>query len=430
MKILKNTGIVLAIGLCVFVLTYLGYFALRIWMPLQAQQPVLDEEQLFAKEEEPPMEEEDPSDEPEQEIPQTQDQPEEEPPSVELTAQDKARAYLESMTTEEKIWQLFYVTPEALTEVEVATRAGDTTKQALEQMPVGGIIYSADNLEDPEQVKQMLQSTKQYAKTPLFIGVDEEGGSVSRLGSNEKMNVTWLDSAKTYGQADDPQTVFDQGSALAGQMLALGFNMNFAPVADLHVEGNEVTETRAYSSDPAVVGRLSGAMVDAMQNNGITACLKHFPGHGSALADTHDGPSVSSRTLEQLRVDEFPAFQAGIDKGVHFVMMAHLTNENFSSHPASLSPEIVSLLRTELKFEGVIITDSMKMKSITGTYGADQAAVMAIQAGCDMILMPNSLEKAYEGVRDAVLNNELTQERIDESVLRILTAKYEMGIMR
>jgi len=426
MKILKKTGIFLLIAVCVFVLAYLGYFALRIFMPLQAQTPVLEEESLFA-EKEKPVDKEKPE-EPVVEEP-VPEQPQEEVPTT-MTAQDKAMAYLQNMTTEEKLWQLFYVTPEALTGVDAATQAGQTTEQALARMPVGGICYFGKNLEDPEQVTSMLAATKQYAKTPLFIGVDEEGGSVSRLGSNENMGVTWLDSAATYGQADDPQAVFDQASALAGQMLSLGFNMNFAPVADLHMEGNEIIGDRAYSSDPAVVGRLSGAMVDAMQSNGITACLKHFPGHGSAMEDTHLGVSYSSRTLDQLREDEFPAFRAGIDKGVHFVMMAHLTNENFSTHPASLSPEVVGLLRNELEFDGVIITDAMNMSAITGTYGADEAAVMAIQAGCDMILMPNSLEKAYEGLEHAVLNDTLTIERIDESVLRILTAKYEMGIMQ
>ena len=369
--------------------------------------------------------------EPEEEEPTQEDPDQENPEEPQIgTAQEKAEAYLLTMTMEEKFWQLFYVTPEALTGVETATRAGDTTADALEEMPVGGICYFAKNLEDPEQVSTMLLSTQQYIKTPLFLGVDEEGGTVSRLGGNENMGVTALKSAADYGAADDSGAVQSESATLASQMGALGFNMNFAPVADLSMEGNEVIGTRAYSSDPAVVGRLSSAMVRGLQEGGIAACLKHFPGHGSATADTHEGKSLSTRTLEQLRADEFPAFKAGIDAGVHFVMMAHLTNENFSAHPASLSPEVVGLLRNELEFDGVIITDAMNMAAITGTYGADQAAVMAIQAGCDMILMPNSLEKAFDGLVQAVLDGTLTQERIDESVLRILTAKYELGIMR
>lgn len=429
MKFLKNTGIVLLTLVCVGVMVYMGYFLLRVLLPQQTQPPLLQEEELFPPQTELPEEQE----QEELPAPEKEEQttaPVQEQPAAEKTAEEKALEYMQSMTPEEKLWQLFFVTPEQLTGVGTATRAGDTTKNALAEKPVGGICYFADNLEDREQVIEMLGSTKQYAETPLFLSVDEEGGVVSRLGDNEALGTTKLDAASVYGQADDKQAVFDVSSALAGQMLSLGFNMNFAPVADLAVEGNQVIGTRAYSSDPAVVGRMSAAMATGLQNNGIVACLKHFPGHGSAIADTHDGPSYSSRTLEQLRADEFPAFQAGIDEGVHFVMMAHLINENFSSHPAGLSPEVVSLLRTELGFEGIIITDSLAMKAITNTYSADDAAVMAMKAGCDMILIPNSLEKAYEGLEQALMDGTLTQARIDESVLRILTVKYEMGIMQ
>ena len=420
MKILKNAAIILLTAVCICVLIYLGFFILRMNTPISSEPVALQSAQeLFPpKEVTKTVEEEVPA---EEEIPDD---------LVPMTAEEKAKAYLQTLTPEERIWQLFYVTPESLTNVETATRAGETTQKALSSMPVGGICYFAENLEDPQQVSEMLSATKQYARTPLFLGVDEEGGSVSHLGSNEAMGVLHLEPAATYGQADDVQGLYDQSSALAGQMLSLGFNMNFAPVADLQVEGNEVIGDRAYSADPAVVGRLSGAMVTGLQEHGIAACLKHFPGHGSATTDTHNGKSVSQRTLEQLRNEEFSAFREGIDSGVYFVMMAHLTNENFSSHPASLSPEVVSLLRNELNFEGVIITDALRMGAITDTYGADEAAVMAITAGCDMILIPNSVEKAFMGILKAVQEGTLTQERIDESVMRILTTKFNMGIMQ
>ena len=424
MKILKNTIIILLVAVCVGVLGYLGFFMVRMMNPIVSEPVQLQsQEELFPEKEEEPV-----PDEPVQEEP-AEDEPEVEGPK-ELTAQDRARTYLETMTLDEKLWQLFFVTPEALTGVETATRAGDTTADALAEKPVGGICYFAHNMEDPTQTATMLLSTMQYAKTPVFLSVDEEGGIVSRLGSNEAMGVTSLRPAFDYGLEDDAEALEAESAALAGQMTGLGFNMNFAPVADLWVEGNAVIGSRAYSADPVVVGRLSSAMVTGLQNNGVAACLKHFPGHGYATDDTHAGSAVSNRTLEELRADEFQAFRTGINSGVHFVMMAHLTNENFSSHPASLSPEVVGLLRTELNFNGIIITDALNMQAITNYYAADQAAVMAIAAGCDMILMPNSMEKAYDGLVGAVLDGTLTEERIDESVLRILTVKYEMGIMK
>ena len=424
MNALKNTIIILLVAVCICVLGYLGFFMVRMMDPVESEPVQMQsQEELFPEqEEEPDIEEPLPED------PIEKDQKED--TAKEPTARDRAQAYLENMTLEEKIWQLFFVTPEALTGVETATRAGDTTAEALADKPVGGICYFAHNLEDPTQTSTMLLSTQQYAKTPVFLAVDEEGGIVSRLGSNEAMGVTPLRPAFDYGLEDDPDALTAESAVLAGQMTGLGFNMNFAPVADLWVEGNEVIGSRAYSSDPVAVGRLSSAMVTGLQENGVAACLKHFPGHGFATADTHTGSSVSNRTLEELRANEFQAFRTGINSGVHFVMMAHLTNENFSSHPASLSPEVVSLLRTDLNFEGIIITDALNMGAIVNNYAADEAAVMAVAAGCDMILMPNSMEKAYDGLVAAVLDGTLTEDRIDESVLRILTAKFEMGIMQ
>ncbi|MBP3634027.1 MAG: hypothetical protein J6J43_05600 [Oscillospiraceae bacterium] len=420
MKALKIILTVILSIACLAVMVYFGAFALRVAFPSEPVQPRLaSAEELFPA---PPVEEE---------VVEEEEVPEEvvEEAPAELTSKEKAAAYLQTMTLEEKLWQLFFITPDDLADVETATLAGDTTKEALAARPVGGLCYFAANLENREQTMEMLANTKSFAKTPLFLATDEEGGVVSRLGSNENMGVDLLESAATYG-AGDVLVLRQAAEKLAGQMTELGFNMNFAPVADVLLDPNN-TEigSRAYSDIAAVCGIMSATMAEALQHSGVVSCLKHFPGHGSAQTDSHEGKSVSSRTLEQLQAEEFLSFRSGIEKGVHFVMMSHLTNENLSALPSSLSPETVSLLRNELGFEGVIITDSLKMGAIVHEYTAADAAVKAIMAGCDMLLMPNSVEVAYDGLVNAILEESLTEARIDESVLRILTVKYEMGIM-
>lgn len=425
MKALKIIGISLLSVLCLCVLVYCGAFLWQTAFPAEAEPQTLAAEDLFDLDQITVV----PAEEtPEEEI--VEEAVEEEPLPPEDPAAEQAAAYLATMTLEEKLWQLIFTTPDDLAQVDGATLAGETTKNALEEMPVGGLCYFSGNLIDAEQTSTMLEGTKSFAKTPLFLATDEEGGVVSRLGGNEDMGVDKLEAAAVYG-AGDVLTLRQHTQTLAQQMTALGFNMDFAPVADVLLDPNN-TEigTRAYSDIAAVAGAMSATMAETLQQGGITACLKHFPGHGSTTTDSHEGTSVSTRTIEQLRSEEFLSFSVGIDKGVKFVMMSHLTNENLSPLPSSLSPETVQLLRTDLGFEGIIITDSLKMGAIVHHYTAADAAVKAILAGCDMLLMPNSLEVAYDGLVNAILDGTLTEERIDESVLRILTVKYEMGILQ
>ena len=419
-------GFLAVIALCI--LTFSGFFLFRAIQSPEGELPaVLHTEAIFTEEEALVIPEEVPEEIPEEtpEVP-----PEEEPPA-ETPARISAKVYLQTMTQEEKIWQLFMVRPEDITNVETATRAGEATEKALTQYPVGGICYFAANLEDQEQVVEMLSKTQSYSKTPLFLAIDEEGGTVSRAGSNEELAVTHLPAAAELGKAGDNVAVLQAGQTLAGELTALGFNVNFAPVADIITNPNN-TEIgdRAYSDDPETAALMVAAMTRGLQEGGMAACLKHFPGHGSTEADSHEGKSLSTRTLEELQQNEWLPFRAGIDQGSKFVMVSHMTNENISPLPASLSPEVMNFLRQDLNFDGIIITDSLQMKAIVGYYGADEAAVLALKAGADMLLMSNSAEKAYNGIIAALETGELTQERIDESVLRILTAKYELGIMK
>ena len=349
-------------------------------------------------------------------------------------AQQTAQALLDTMTDEEKLWQLFFVTPEAITNVNTATVAGEATKKALAQYPVGGIVYFAKNLEDREQTVALLENTQSYAKIPLFLGVDEEGGTVSRVGSNPDMGVPSVGDMRSLGKQQDPAAVYAAGQDIGGGLHALGFNLDFAPVADIAQGADSVIGSRSFGSDAELCASLAGVIVKSLRAEGIVSCLKHFPGYGSATVDDHNGTSVVEKTLGELEACDLIPFQTIIasEGSVPFVMVSHLSYPNVtgSDTPADLSASIVTdILRDKLDYRNVIITDSHSMASITDHYSAGEAAVKALAAGCDMILMPSDLQAAFDAVKAAVADGTLSQARIDESVLRILTVKAEYGII-
>ena len=349
-------------------------------------------------------------------------------------AQQTAQALLDTMTDEEKLWQLFFVTPEAITNVNTATVAGEATKKALAQYPVGGIVYFAKNLEDREQTVALLENTQSYAKIPLFLGVDEEGGTVSRVGSNPDMGVPSVGDMRSLGKSQDPAAVYAAGQDIGGGLHALGFNLDFAPVANVAQGADSVIGSRSFGSDAELCASLAGVIVKSLRAEGIVSCLKHFPGYGSATVDDHNGTSVVEKTLSELEACDLVPFQTIIasEGSVPFVMVSHLSYPNVtgSDTPADLSSSIVTdILRDKLEYQNVIITDSHSMASITDHYSAGEAAVKALAAGCDMILMPSDLQAAFDAVKAAVADGTLSQARIDESVLRILTVKEEYGII-
>lgn len=350
------------------------------------------------------------------------------PEVVEPTWEEKLDAYVDEriaqMPLEDKVAGLFVVRPEAITGVGTAVQAGDGTRQALEANPVGGLIYFDQNIQSEAQLKEMLENTARYAKYPLFLAVDEEGGTVSRIGSSIGPKT---DSAGAIGETGNPENAYQAGAAMGTALYGLGFNVDFAPVADLaNVEGS-IMEGRAYGSDVSVVSSFVNAMVRGLQEQKVSACLKHFPGMGSATEDTHDGKVSTDRTAEQFWAEELAVFQAGINEGADMVMVSHmaasaLTGDN---EPSIFSRTLVTgILREQMGFQGVIITDALDMGAISQYYAADEASIMAVLAGCDMLLMPEDYEKAYTGVLEAVRSGNIDEERINDSLRRIYRIKY------
>lgn len=334
-------------------------------------------------------------------------------------------AAIEVMPLEDRVAGLFIVTPESITGAGTAIQAGDGTKDALNKWAVGGLIYFKKNIKSAEQLKEMISNTLLYSKYPLFIAVDEEGGQVSRLveaGLAENAG-----GAHAIGATADPAQAYAAGQNIAGYLGEYGFNLDFAPVADVNNTADSVIGERSYGSDSAIVSSMVASMVQGLEENGVSSCLKHFPGIGSSVDDTHVGLAVTDRTAEQFRAEEFVVFQAGIEAGADFVMVSHMAAPAFTGDntPCSMSHEVVTdILREELGFDGVIITDAMNMGAITEYYEADEAAILALRAGCDMILMPEDFEKAYEGVLQAVRDGTISEERINDALRRIYRIKY------
>lgn len=349
------------------------------------------------------------------------------------TSDDLASQYLAKMTLEEKIYQMFMVTPEMLTGYGVVTEAGDSTKAALAQYPVGGLIYFAQNLETQEQTRTMLANCQAFAEESgigLFLAVDEEGGTVARVA--DQLGTTAFSDMSVYGAQGDPQQAFDIGKTIGTEIGALGFNVDFAPVADVNLcNGNELGG-RIFSSDASVVAEMVASEVRGFQESGVMATLKHFPGLGAEDGNAHyDTKIVIDRTLDQLRQEEFLPFSSGIEAGVDFVMVSHQVVTGIGDDlPGDLSYQTVTeLLKGELGFQGIAITDSQAMNTISGVYGAGEAAVMSVQAGIDIVLMPEDLTQAFEAVRSAVESGEISEERIDQSVRLILEKKEKLGLL-
>lgn len=308
----------------------------------------------------------------------------------------------------------------------MATAAGSGTEDALKEYPIGGLIYFKQNMKSDEQFKEMLTSTTEKSKYPLFLAVDEEGGSVTRLAA-AGLDVPEMQSMSEIGATGDTSAAYSAGNTIGNYLGSYGVNLNFAPVADIaSVEGSTIGD-RSFGADAVVVSEMVGRTVAGIQDSGISACVKHFPGLGGVTTDTHEEAAVTERTAEELKTSELLPFEEGIAAGVDMVMVEYIavpaiTGDNT---PASLSSAVITdLLRKEMGYDGIVITDALEMKAVSEQYTSAEAAVKTLQAGGDMILMPEDFKEAYEGVLAAVADGTLTEDRITESLERVYRVKY------
>lgn len=356
------------------------------------------------------------------------------PPSVEpifTETPESVEILMNSMTLEEKIAQLFIVDLFTYTGRDAVTEVDNQLRILLSEQPVGGVIFFSNNITDVEQVTSMISDLQSSSKVPLWISVDEEGGIVARLQRNPNIGMTKIPSASVIGGTMDPTNAYNVGYVIGRELNALGFNMDFAPVADVNTNpNNPIIGDRAFSSDPDIVALMVLGVSSGLLEQNVVPVIKHFPGHGDTSTDTHTGAVYVEHDKERLNSIELVPFQHAINADFPCIMAAHISLPNITGNdiPASLNSQILTdLLREEMGFSGIIITDALNMGAVSPNYEADEACIEAILAGVDILLMPQDYKKAYYGVLNAVLEGRISQERIDESVRRILELKMKMN---
>ena len=347
-------------------------------------------------------------------------------------APDPIDLMLADMTLDQKVGQLFIACPEQLwSAAGTVTAMSEGISQALAQYPVGGIILFADNILTPDQLLALTGDLAETPGIPMFIAVDEEGGIVTRLARNKAFHLPRYGSAALVGSSGDPADALEMGQTIGAYLKEYGFNLNFAPVADVNTNpSNPVIGSRAFSDQPEIAARMAAAFRDGLRENGIIATFKHFPGHGDTAQDSHTGLAVSFRTREEQEACEWLPFREA--SALDMVMTAHVALPEITGDmtPSTLSREIVTgILRETLGFEGLVVTDAMNMGAIVESYGSAEATVAALEAGCDIILMPESLPEAFDAVIAALEEGRLSMEWLDTTVRRILEFKQHHGLL-
>lgn len=362
------------------------------------------------------------------------------PEEPEATPQPTPRPDITSLTTadltlEEKVGQLFIVRPDALdltlpqetiddAKTDGVTELTDAMRGTLQKYPVGGVCQFGKNIESPAQIKAFNAFLQEASDIPLFITVDEEVGAVARLANNDAFDLPQYTSAAAIAEFGAGNVNFI-GSTIGGYLHMYGFNMDFAPVADVNTNpDNPIIGTRAFSSDPAVAAECAVAMAKGLAGEGILPTFKHFPGHGDTAEDSHTGLAYSCRTVDELAACELLPFEAAAEAGPHAVMVGHIVVPELTGDtPATLSAAAIALVPDAENT--LIVTDSLAMGAITDSYTPGEAAVLALQAGCDVLLMPNGLADAYDAVLAAVQDGTISEQRLDESVAKILRMKAQ-----
>ena len=361
---------------------------------------------------------------------------------------DEVEAQLQKMTLREKVGQLFYVRPECLDTTihfnlvgtidqsaddikKIKLQTVNTTMRGVnEKYPVGGIILYAHNINDEAQLAAFIQQIRTLNGSPLLC-IDEEGGRVARIGNNENFHVEKFESMGAIGATGDSKNAYHCGNTIGTYLNKYGFDIDFAPVADVNTNpDNIVIGARAFSDNPDVAASMVTNYLQGLKDAGVTGCIKHFPGHGDTTADTHFGYAQSLKTWEEMKDCEMITFKAGIAWGTQLIMTAHIATPNVtgSDIPATMSSLILQdKLRGELGYQNIIITDAMEMGAITKQYNNAEAAVGTLLAGADIVLGPQNFVDAFDAVIKAVEDGTLTEERINQSVRRVLKLKKQIG---
>lgn len=341
--------------------------------------------------------------------------------------ESKIDILLNSMNIEEKVGQLFICAYRKDTEGKNIYVLTNEIKEEIDKYNLGGVILFSENIQNAEQLRNLNKGISNINKKfPLFICIDVEGGLVDRLAKSKI--VTKLPYISKLGETQDTNLSYEYGKIIGRRLSSLGININFAPVCDL--DNSSSIKHRSFGKDPIIVGKMAEAYISGLNEYNIGSCLKHFPGLGSSDKDTHEYIAHSDITINTLKSRDIIPFKYGLNAGSNIVMISHVIYNNLSNIPlpASINKDIYKLLKEELSFDGIAITDGLEMGGITKEYTDKSPAYNAFIAGADLLLLPKSLYISYNEILAAVKSREITEERLNISVKRILEYKDFLGL--
>ena len=338
------------------------------------------------------------------------------PEIVEQTIEEKVDKIINEMTIEEKIGQMLII-------YDTHETVDEELKQFIKDIKPSGFIINQNNITTFDKTKKYIEDLKLNSEIPLIISIDQEGGKVQRLQNLEDEKATYIPSMLDLGKTNDIELAYEVGRVLAEDMRTLGINVVYAPVCDVFSNPyNEVIGNRSFGSNPNLVANMCVSLGKGLEDNGIIATYKHFPGHGDTTTDSHTSLPIINKSYEELLNNELIPFKKAIENDAKIIMVGHiafpdLTNDNI---PASLSKKIITnLLKNDLGYDGLVITDALNMGALINNYSDEDIYVKAVEAGVDILLMPSDAKKAIEAIKDNI-----SVERIDESVKKILIFKY------
>ena len=334
----------------------------------------------------------------------------------------KVEEQLEKMTLEEKIGQMIIV-------FYASDHMDNTLKSALTEVQPGGFILFKDNITTYEKTLKLIKEIKELVSIPMFMSIDEEGGTIQRLYYLKDKEITDIPDMYEVGKKNDLSLTYEVGKVIAEELRVFGINMDFAPVIDVFSNPlNTVIGKRSFGDKPSLVSKNGYELAKGLEDNGVIAVYKHFPGHGNTSVDSHENLPIVDKTKEELMNFDLIPFIDAINNNAKVIMIGHLAVPDITKDntPASLSKTLITdFLKKELKYDGLVITDALNMKALTNYYSDSEICGKAVDAGVDILLMPSSSRKCLKSVLDEIKSGKIDEKRIDESVRKILKLKYE-----
>lgn len=334
----------------------------------------------------------------------------------------KAKEVLSGLSLDEKIAQMLVI-------YYGGTSYDSTLSSTIKEVKPGGFILTSPNMTTYDNVLSMVKGMQGDSDIPMIIGIDQEGGSVQRLYKLTDVDVSYIPYMYYLGKTNDTSLAYQTGAVMAKQLRTIGVNVDFAPVVDIYSNpNNTVIGKRSFGEDASIVSNMALSLLRGLEDNGVNGCIKHFPGHGDTSVDSHYDLPVINKTITELEEEELIPFKNAINAGVEMIMIGHINMPKISNNdvPSSLSKEVITdLLINKMGYNGLVITDALNMGAIKNNYTDKEIYTMAINAGVDLLLMPNGSRNAIKYINEAIVSGDIDEKRIDEAVLKILKYKYK-----